>query len=259
MRQPWQEFLDGDVPSGHAVQVYEDEASLADVMAEYLARGLDRGEPAVVVATHGHWSACAAALARRGWDAARLERSDLLFLTDARATLAALIVDGAPDRNRFADVVGGLVSAAEERFPGRPIRAFGDMVDVLCARGNRRAAVALEALWNDLLRLHSCSLLCAYGLDVFDRAAQAMVLPDICVAHTHVRPSADPDRLEQAVAAALDDALRADTGKVYALADAEHGESPVSSSQRALMWLSANMPAHADRVLVAARDRYRAA
>src|SRR5690348_11661662 len=119
MRQPWEEFLDGDVPSGHAVQVYDDEASLGDVVAEYLARGFERGEPAVVVATHGHWAACAAMLARRGWDAARLGRSDLLFLTDAKATLAALLVDGMPDRTRFEDVVGRFVEAAEERFPGR--------------------------------------------------------------------------------------------------------------------------------------------
>jgi hypothetical protein len=259
MRQSWGEFLDGHVPSGHAAQVYEDEAALADVMAEYLARGFDCGEPAVVVATHAHWSACAAALNRRGWSAARLGRSDLLFLADAKAVMAAVLVDGMPDRNRFDDVVGGLVSAAEERFPGRPIRAFGDMVDVLCARGNRRAAAALEGLWNDLLRRRSCSLLCAYGLDVFDRGVHATVLPDICAAHTHVRASSDPQRLEHAVAAALDDALRADAGKVYALADVEHAESTASSWQRALMWLSVNMPAHADRVLASARARYEAA
>jgi len=258
MRQPWTEFLDGSAPSGHAVHVYEDEHELADVMADYLAVGFERGEPAVVVATHRHWSGCAAALADRGWSSARLGRSGLLFLTDAKATIAALLVDGMPSRPCFDAVVGGLVAAAEDRFPGRPIRAFGDMVDVLCARGNRRAAAAMEALWNDLLRRHACSLLCGYGLDVFDRGAQATALPDICAAHTHVSAGADPDRLERSVAGALDDALGADAGKVYTLADAEHGDSPVSTYQRALMWLSANMPAHADRVLASARARYQA-
>jgi hypothetical protein len=102
-------------------------------------------------------------------------------------------------------------------------------------------------------------LLCAYGLDVFDRGAQATVLPGICAAHTHVRASSDPQRLERAVTAALDDALCADAGKVYALADVEHAEAPASSWQRALMWLSVNMPAHADRVLASARARYEAA
>jgi hypothetical protein len=256
MRQSWSEFLDGHGPSGHAVQLYDDADALAEAMAAHLATGFDRGQPAVVVATREHWTACAAALTGRGWHAARLERSGLLFSTDAEAAVAALMVDGLPSRERFEVVVGGLVAAAETRFRGRRIRAFGDMVGQLASRGNGRAAVVLEALWNELLARRSCSLLCAYGLDLFDREAQATVLPGICAAHSHVRSAADPDRLERAFAGALDYALGADAGKVYALADAEHQTSPVSSSQRALMWLSANMPAHADRVLASARARY---
>jgi hypothetical protein len=256
MRQPWTEFLDGPDPSSHAVQVYEDVDALADAMAVHLAAGFDRSEPAVVVATREHWTACAAALSGRGWDASRLEPSGLLFLADSEAAVAAILVDGMPSRERFEDVVGGLLSESGERFPGRLVRAFGDMVDLLTSRGNRRAAVALEALWDDLLERRDFALLCAYGLDVFDREAQATVLPGICAAHSQVRSGADPEKLERAVSTALDYALGADAGKVYALAEAEHRAAPVSSSQRALMWLSANMPAHADRVLASARARY---
>lgn len=237
--------------------MYSDVRELAESVGAYLAAGLDLGEPAVVIATPEHWNRFAERLAASGWDEAAIDEHGLVFLADADETLAALMVNGAPSRERFEQVIGGLLDRVEERLPGRPIRAFGEMVDLLCRRGDSRSAAALEELWNDLGRRRRFSLLCGYHLDVFDRVTQASVLPHVCRAHTHVRPAEDAVRLQQAVDAALDQALGADAGKIYALtSDRRQTTKDVPPAQLALMWVSAQMPAHAERILASARRNY---
>ena len=91
----------------------------------------------------------------------------------------------------------GCWSGSSALFPQRRIRAFGEMVDLLCERGNPTGAARLEELWNRLARRRSFSLLCGYRIDVFDRDAQISVLPEICRSHSHVLPVDDPARLER--------------------------------------------------------------
>jgi hypothetical protein len=253
----WTDFLRGSQPSDHAVQVYSDLDELAGSVAAYLAAGFDAGEPAVVVATGEHWGHFAERLEVAGWDPYPLERSGLLTVVDADATLAAFMIGDTPSPAAFEKVVGGLIDRAVKHFPERPIRAFGEMVDLLCQREQTDAAVALEELWNDLARRRRFSLLCGYRLDVFDRASQATTLPDICRLHSRVLPAPDPARLARAVDLALEEVLGpVQAGKVYVLVGEQIRADRVPISQLALMWVSANMPVRADRILARARAHY---
>jgi MEDS: MEthanogen/methylotroph, DcmR Sensory domain len=253
----WTQFLLVSAPSDHGAHVYTDASELAQSVGAYLAAGFDLGEPAVVIATPEHWSRFAERLALCGWGDEELQEQGLLWFADADETLAAIMADGAPSWDRFEQVVGGLMDRVEERFPGGRIRAFGEMVDLLCQRDDPGSAAGLEDLWNRLAQQRSFSLLCAYRLDVFDRATQVSVLPDVCRSHSHVRPAEDPVRLQQAVDSALDEALGADAGKVYALmSDRKQQTKVVPAAQLALMWVSAEMPAHAERILASARATY---
>jgi hypothetical protein len=245
----WTHFLQNSAPADHGAQVYGDVEELSRSVGAYLAAGFEHDQPAVVIATRAHWSHFAGRLAACGWEEEKLEQQGLLSLADAHETLAAIMVDGAPSRERFERVIGGLMDQVEERFPGRPVRAFGEMVDLLCRRGDPESAAGLENLWNRLAERRRFSLLCAYHLDVFDRATQASVLPEVCRAHSHIQPADDNARLQRAVDSALDETLGEDAGKVYALMSNRRGETNVvPTAQLALMWVSAEMPAHAERI-----------
>lgn len=252
----WQSFLDGSETADHAAQIYRDVDELADSVATYLTAGLDHGEPAIVIATPENWGAISARLADQGWSTQRIEESGLLVSADADKTLRSFLVDGEPAAELFEIVVGNLVDTVAEHFPGRRIRAFGEMVNLLSEEGRPEAAIAVEELWNELARTRSFSLLCGYRLDLFDRVAQSSPLPEICRVHSHVRPAEDYNRLHRAVDAALEETLGPLAGKVYALMGTEMRESHAPMAQVALMWVSANMPALADRILATARMRY---
>ena len=181
----------------------------------------------------------------------------MLFCADADTTLAAIMDGDRPSAERFEAVVGGLMDQVGARFPERRIRVFGEMVDLLCERGNPEGAAALEELWNRLARRRSFSLLCGYCVDVFDRDAQLSVLPEICRSHSHVLPADDPERLERAVDAALSETLGAQADGIRDLvAEREPLRRKVPPAQLTLMWVSSQMPRSADRILESARAHY---
>ena len=256
MEAAWTGFLHGAGPAGHAVQVYGDVGELADSVTKYLAVGFDLGEPAVVIATAEHWAIFGERLAATGWDAAKIEQHGLLFCADADTTLAAVMADDRPSAGQFEAVVGGLMSRVGARFPNRRIRAFGEMVDLLCERGNPAAAADLEELWNRLARRRSFSLLCGYRADVFDHDAQVSLLPSLCRSHSHVLPTADPERLERAVDFALTESLGSQADQIYALVGDQLRRKEVPPAQLALMWVSSQMPRSAERILESAREHY---
>jgi KaiC/GvpD/RAD55 family RecA-like ATPase len=256
MEASWIDFLRTPADGGHAVQVYGLLDELAESVAAYLATGFAAGEPAVVIATTAHQETFTGALAEAGWDARVLVEVGLLVTLDAETTLASLLEHGELSPTAFERVVGGAIDDLVERFPGQRPRAFGEMVDVLTARGKPDTAAALEELWNDLAKTRRFSLLCGYHLDVFDRSTQQR-LPAVCSAHTHVRPAYDMARLDRAVRAALDDVLGSVNARmVQEIVREDAGRHSAPVAQQILMWVSDRMPRHAERVLAAAKAQY---
>ena len=105
------------------------------------------------------------------------------------------MLGNAPDPTRFEDSIGTVVKQLADHWPR--VRAFGEMVAILWAEGNREGAAQLEALWNDLARRHSFGLLCAYPLDGFDDQDGPSLL-DICDCHSRVIPAESYSGLAEA-------------------------------------------------------------
>jgi hypothetical protein len=254
----WSAFRRHGSTCSHGVQVYRGADELVDAVVEYLAPAVAAGDPCLVVATPDHLDRFVERFDDAGWDGAQLQRDGLLTIADARATLDRFMVDGYPNAAAFDEVVGGLIDALAT--PERQVRVFGEMVDLLHRDGMTEAAISLEQLWNSLAWSRRFSLFCGYEVDVFDRDAQIGLLPAVCRTHSHVVPAADAARFASAVDGALDEVLgHAEAGKVYVLVGDEIRRERVPVPQLALMWVSANMPTIADRVLASARRRYLAA
>jgi MEDS: MEthanogen/methylotroph, DcmR Sensory domain len=249
----WDAFVSGQDPSGHGAEIYSDIGELAESVAAFLAAGFAAGGAGLLVATPEHADAIASALDSRGWSAEAIQSSEHLLVVDAEATLEAILADGAPSAEAFEEVVGGLV----DRFAHRPLRIFGEMVDLLTTAGRVDAAIELEELWNGLQLTRHFALLCGYRLDVFDRSVQAGTLPSVCRVHSHVLPAHDDARFRSAVERALVDVLGpSKTRDVLYIVGGTMREKRVPVAQDALRWVTANMPAQADRILTLARSLY---
>lgn len=147
---------------GHEVTYYEHSQFLIDRVSDFLAPGITAGEAVVIVATPRHTDLIEQELIRRGIDLTAARRDGSFVGLDAVQTLKQIMTDGRPDPVLFATVVGGAIEMARARAKAPIVRAFGEMVAVLWARGRPDAALVLEDIWNDHLGHHPFSLLCGY-------------------------------------------------------------------------------------------------
>lgn len=256
MRQAWGDFLRGAGGPSHGAQVYADASELAESVVSYLVAGFERDQPAVLVVTPDHLSLFAERLGSRGVGLTGAEKAGLLVVADAETVLDAVLGAAGPEPERFELVVGGLLDQVERGRPGRPVRVFGEMVDLLCSRDRLDAADELERLWNALALRRRFSLLCGYRLDIFDWQVQSETLPHICREHAHVLPARNYPRFARAVDAALREVLGAtQAATLYVLVSREE-QDQLPLAEQILMWVSENMPRHAGQILASARTHY---
>jgi signal transduction histidine kinase len=173
----------------HAVQFYEDDAFMVSSVGDYLASGLAVGQRVLAVITTSHRDAIRAHLEERGLNVERAMLRGQLLLADAHELLDAFMVDGRPDPQRFRSALDRPFRAMDGYPSPRPVRVFGEMVDLLCREGNVNGAIALEALWNELAAKESFSLLCAYSMSSFGDGGHTANVASICGAHSHVIPT----------------------------------------------------------------------
>lgn len=177
----WSPHVYAEDEGGHVVQFYNSDALLAGSVRKHLEPAMRNGACVIVVATKAHRELFEVTLLGADIDVDRAREQSLYVDLDAGETLSSFMVDGAPDKDRFELVVGGLIAKVPARQ--RPARIYGEMVAVLWAEGNAAGAVALEHLWNDLRRRLRFSLLCAYPTGAFDAKGTSGLFRAVCVQH----------------------------------------------------------------------------
>jgi MEDS: MEthanogen/methylotroph, DcmR Sensory domain len=227
----------------HCARLYQELDDLAGAVAEYVEAGLSRGEAVVIIATEEHRSAFLQRL-----DAREALRDGRLNLLDAERTLERFMANGMPQWNAFQRAIGGLIAELRLQFPS--VRAYGEMVDVLWQRGEREAAIRLEEYWNELGRLQTFSLLCAYRMSPFDAAQYGGALESVCRVHTQLVPARDEARFDEAVREAARNVLDEPLADILlSLAASHRTDTRMPAGQSMLFWLRQNMPRTAEKLL----------
>jgi hypothetical protein len=170
-------------PRQHLVQLYDQEGFFLDTLGDFVASGLLHGESVIVIATASHLGALDTRLRARAFDVDRAIIQDRFIPLDAAGTLAQFMVDGWPDEQRFRALLARLLARARAAAPA--VRAFGEMVAIMWARGEYTATLQLERLWHELCHTESFSLLCAYPRSGFAAGSHAAIR-EICDVHTDV-------------------------------------------------------------------------
>lgn len=175
----------------HAVQFYKDETSLASTVAQFLADGLSMGQPGILIATPSHTETIVRELAARGLNVDELRTTGELQFFDAQKMLASFMCGGLPDPVLFRSNLG---DAIEKLCAGRtpcPIRAYGEMVDLLWQEGNVDGAIKVEILWNQLAATYDFALLCGYAVGHFYKETRDPRYQEVIEQHSHVMPASN--------------------------------------------------------------------
>jgi hypothetical protein len=167
-------------PREHLVQLYARDADLLASLEGYVRSGIEKGEVVVLVVTPARLKALNERLVAGGFDLDGA-RSHQLYLTfDAGETLQKFMVRDWPEEALFNHFIHRIVARAD----GRRIRAFGEMVALLLARGQTDAMLRLEQLWQRACDKHEFMLFCAYPRNDF--ADMDGSIRSVCAAHSCV-------------------------------------------------------------------------
>lgn len=172
-------------PCEHLVQFYEEDGVFLDTLEGFVGGGLRAGESVIVIATPTHLQQLDERLNRSGIDMASACDRQQYLTFDADETLKSFMKDGWPNEELFFQVIRALLAPARKN--SRKVRAFGEMVALMWARGEQGATVRLEHLWHELCATENFSLLCAYPKAGFTESSLTS-LDEICAAHSRVLP-----------------------------------------------------------------------
>ncbi len=142
---------------------------------------------AIAIATGAHRNAFAVRLAAAGIAPIAPVHDDgepAVVWLDAAEVLATFTPAGRIDAEAFRREVGSVVAAAAAS--GRPVRVYGEMVELLWDAGKVVAALELEELWNAVVREHHCLLMCAYRSTSVSGSDHAEALQRVCRLHSAV-------------------------------------------------------------------------
>jgi hypothetical protein len=238
----------------HIVQVWQDESSLNDSVCEYLLSGLQRGEGAIVISRLVRRVAVERGLALAGVDVDGAIAKGQLVFADAERSLARFMRNGNPDWTDFHAAIGGAIAEMRLQFPA--VRAYGEMVDILWQQGARDAAIRLEEFWNELAKLQTFSLFCAYFMDNLDARNYGGPLECVCKVHTHLIPAQDYAGFNRAVQDASERVLEPRLANMLvSLSSADRPPVEMPPGQATLFWLQSNMPRTAEKILRELKDR----
>lgn len=168
-------------PCEHVVQIYEDDEVFLDLLSGFVSGGVTAGDAVIVIATTAHLTGLNERLDRLGFSISHLISKKQFFPLDAEKTLSRFMINDWPDENLFNRTVSELLVNA--RVNGRQVRAFGEMVAILWAKGHVGATVRLEHLWSKFCENEAFCLFCAYPQSGFTQDASESVM-HICGAHS---------------------------------------------------------------------------
>lgn len=151
-------------PTGHLVYPHTSDAHLAEAVGLFASTGLRQGEAVILIMAANHCQPIRERLEREGINLQELETSGQLVCGKAEELLSTFVFDGIIDEHRFKTIFGAMIEKAKT-FNGkrRPVRVFGEMVDLLW-KSDPQITQRIEELWNEVIEVHSVPLLCAYSL-----------------------------------------------------------------------------------------------
>ena len=168
-------------PCDHVVQIYENDGIFLDALTGFVGGGINGGECVIVIATENHLNALNSRLRDYGISIDTLINDDRYIPVEAEEVLSKFMVDEWPDEKLFMQTISSLLIRGQSK--GRQIRAFGEMVALLWAKGMNGATVRLEYLWNKYCEQNEFCLFCAYPKTGFTQDINESIM-NICSCHT---------------------------------------------------------------------------
>jgi hypothetical protein len=238
----------------HAIALCGDGTLRVRAIARFVQDAVALGDGVLVITTLPCWDAVRAVLETRGVDVAGALGAGRVLVVDAEAMLDRILDSSSLGADVLEREVQPALAQLRAATGSEVVRAFGDVANLLWARGDHGLALALERAWHDLLGREEVTLMCAYDADPLDPSHDAAALLSLCRSHGHVELGDDGPRraeaIRTAIAAEMEPQMAARLDVVLA---GEGIPAGAHHPELAVLWLRTQMPHLARRVVDRAR------
>src|SRR5215469_9536772 len=258
--EPWARVVADAAPCDHIVQLYQDQDFLNRAVCRFAGAALANGEGIILVPTLTHWNGIRPRLEAEGVDVEAARERGQLTVVDADQLLPRFMRHAMPDSPLFLGLAGDVIGQTRAGGRYQKVRWWGEMVNVLCERGDVAASMNLEDLFDQLAKKHDIAIFCSFLMDNFNGEVHAHMLPRLGKNHSHLIPVEDYTRLERAVADALRETVGPDEARVLESRLLSDYRPPfkMPRSQALLLALRQVLPTVAGPVLQRSRKLYSA-
>jgi DNA-binding NarL/FixJ family response regulator len=149
----------------HEAAFYSNNELFLEDWTSIAADALTTGATFIVLAVDEHRNRLPAMLEARGVNVARAVRDGRFISFSVAEAISQWMVDGFPDETRFWPAVTSVMLAAARASTSEPphVVACGECAPRLCARGDARAAIRLEQLWDEVATIYNLDVFCGYS------------------------------------------------------------------------------------------------
>jgi DNA-binding NarL/FixJ family response regulator len=172
----------------HVVSFQPDDTALTDDYERFAASALRAGKPVIAVCDAARRHELARRFRSQRIDVDALAAADRYIAIDPSDVVTPIMVNGMPDETLFWKAAIALIGRAVRASTLSPpaVAAFGDGAPSLWRAGQVDAAVRLEQLWDEFIRVFNVEVVCGYAMDWLGDPP-----PDahqrLCAAHSTVR------------------------------------------------------------------------
>ena len=167
----------------HIVQFYDTQEYLLNILTDFIVPILQGRDAALVIATQERLDILQKLLRQRGVHVDNCKSKGQLVLIDAHETLETIME--CDDNNSISiESFGSVLNEFSNKFAKTYV--YGELVNILCAKGDHKSAVKLEKLWNDLMQLYEFTLLCGYDINNFKGPHLESAFEEVCCTHSRM-------------------------------------------------------------------------
>jgi hypothetical protein len=252
----WKALLADPGPDGHIVQLYQDQDFYGEAISHFAAEGLVRGESVILVATPSNWLTISSRLDAKGFALPELFERGQLTLLDANETLPKFMAGAAPDGGIFKPLARETITRARRGGKYPRVRWWGEMVNVLYAKGNGTGSYRLEEYFDQIAHEETISIFCSFLMDKYDPRIYDEAFGNVCRTHCNVIPTRDYAGHREAVNSAIEEVLGPIDSRLLRSITSWAGNSNTGmpSSQSMLLWVRERLPKHFPHVLEKAKQ-----
>ena len=161
---PWKALLPDEADHDHLAQVYDSDEKLQGAIVSWLAPALADGGGAFMLATRANAAAALERFAGAGPRVREAVSEGRLVILEVEELLERGILGQDAEESKFRAEIEAAVHRMRATLPSpdRPIRAWGELVNVLWQANAREQVARVERCWNRIVSEQGIRLLCSY-------------------------------------------------------------------------------------------------